>query len=375
MTGQKFTQSPVPPAVRKGLLAAAMLGLLAGLWAGLLRLGINWPLLHPALPMSHGPLMVAGFLGTLICLERSVALGVRWAYAPPALTALGALGVVLRMDDWPGPLLIALGSAGLVVVMTALWNRHRTLYGATLVAGAAAWLGGNLLWLFGATVPSVVVWWMAFLVLTIAGERLELSRLLRLSRPVQALFVACAGVLGAGLFVAVADLALGTRIAGASMIAFALWLLRYDIAWRRLHAGGQARFVAVSLLSGYVWLAVGGALAVLYGGMMAGPRYDAMLHSVFVGFTFAMIFGHAPIVFPAILHIPLAYRPRFYAHLVLLHVTLLMRVAGDLLGIWPLRTWGGVLNVVVLLLFLFSTAAAVLQARRSSLALAPVADG
>ena len=153
MSAQAKGRLPIPAAVRKGLLVAAMLGLLAGMWAGLLRLGTGWPVLHPALPISHGPLMVAGFLGTLICLERAVAVGGRWAYAPPAVTALGALMVVMRFGGWAGPLLIALGSAGLAAVMMALWNRHRTLYGATLIAGAVAWLGGNLLWLFGAHDP------------------------------------------------------------------------------------------------------------------------------------------------------------------------------------------------------------------------------
>ena len=184
-----------PAALRKGLLIAAIISLLAGMWAGLLRLGTGWPVLHPALPMAHGPLMIAGFLGTLICLERAVAVGGRLAYIPPIATALGAVLVVARYGGWAGPFLITLGSAGLVLVMAALWKRHLTLYGATLVAGAAAWLGGNLLWLFGTPVPGVVIWWIGFMVLTIAGERLELSRLLRLSRDVQALFVACGALL------------------------------------------------------------------------------------------------------------------------------------------------------------------------------------
>lgn len=215
---------------------------------------------------------------------------------------------------------------------------------------------------------------MAFVVLTIAGERLELSRLLRLSVNAQRLFVTCASPLTTGVFVAVTDLAWGTRLAGAGMIAFALWLLRYHIAWRRLWAGGQARFVAVCLLSGYVWLAVGGVLAIRYGGFMAGPYYDAMLHSVFVGFAFAMIFGHAPIVFPAILQLPLAYRPGFYVPLILLHITLLLRIAGDLLLISSWRTWGGILNAAVILLFAANTAAAVLHQRRSSSASVIPAD-
>jgi hypothetical protein len=51
----------------------AALALLAGLWAGLLRLGWLLPSLSLRLPAQHGPLMVSGFLGTLISLERAVA--------------------------------------------------------------------------------------------------------------------------------------------------------------------------------------------------------------------------------------------------------------------------------------------------------------
>ena len=51
-----------------------VLALLAALWAGLLRLGWRLPPLQPQLAGAHGPLMVVGFLGTLIALERAVAL-------------------------------------------------------------------------------------------------------------------------------------------------------------------------------------------------------------------------------------------------------------------------------------------------------------
>ena len=59
---------------RLPLLAMGMIALLTGLWAGLLRLGWDLPLLRPTFPALHGPLMVSGFLGTLIGLERAVAL-------------------------------------------------------------------------------------------------------------------------------------------------------------------------------------------------------------------------------------------------------------------------------------------------------------
>jgi hypothetical protein len=63
-----------------------------------------------------------------------------------------------------------------------------------------------------------------------------------------------------------------------------------------------------------------------------------------------------------VLGLPLAFLPLFYLHLVLLHLSLLARVLGDLLGSHPLRQWGGLLNVVALLLFLAST---IIAARRS----------
>lgn len=57
---------------RLPLMAVVLFALLAALWGGLLRLGWRWPALRPVLPVAHGPLMVSGFLGTLIGLERAL---------------------------------------------------------------------------------------------------------------------------------------------------------------------------------------------------------------------------------------------------------------------------------------------------------------
>ena len=73
-----------------GIGAAA---LLFGLWTGLARLGLMLPGGTPALAEFHGALMISGFLGTLISLERAVAIGRYWAYGAPALSALGALAL------------------------------------------------------------------------------------------------------------------------------------------------------------------------------------------------------------------------------------------------------------------------------------------
>ena len=62
---------------RAWLLLPAGLSLLAGIDAGLLLLEVPAPVGSRHLPDVHGPLMVLGFLGTLIALERAVALRCR----------------------------------------------------------------------------------------------------------------------------------------------------------------------------------------------------------------------------------------------------------------------------------------------------------
>jgi hypothetical protein len=345
------------------LLGAALVLLLFALWAGLLRLGWGWPVLLPGLPMAHGPLMVNGFLATLIGLERAVALQVRWAYFAPLLTVVGVILLLAGGGHVVGLGVVLLGNLMLLVIMGKLYTIHPTIDVVVIASGVALGFIGNLLWLLGTPIPHLVLWWMGFLVLTIAGERLELSRLLRLSKPVIALFLSALILFVIGLVVARLWFVAGVRVSGFALLAIAAWLLTYDIARRRVKAGGQARFIALALLSGYLWLGVGGLLAMIYGGYLAGPYYDAFLHAVFLGFVFTMIFGHAPIVFPAVLRRPFVYSPRFYSHLLLLHVTLLLRISGDLFLWWPGRQWGGLLNAAVLLLFLANTLTALRSPR------------
>ena len=350
---------------RLPLLALALLALLAAVWAGLLRLGWAWPSWQPALTAAHGPLMVSAFLGTVIGLERAIALGYRVAYLAPALSALGGLVLVAGLPWVWGTRLLLLGSAGLVILFIIIVRRHPAIYTATMALGAVAWLIGNALQTLGQPIYAVVPWWVAFLVLTIAGERLELSRVLRLSRPVIRLFAVAAGVFLTGVIASVWVYDIGVRLGGLGLLALAAWLLRYDLARRNIRQRDLTRFIAVCLFSGYLWLGAGGLLWLVYGGVMTGPIYDAILHSIFLGFVFAIIFGHAPLIFPSVLGRPMAYLSWFYAPLVVLHMSLLLRVAGDLAGLPAARQWGGLLNGVALLLFLGLTAAALILGRRT----------
>jgi hypothetical protein len=123
--------------------------------------------------------------------------------------------------------------------------------------------------------------------------------------------------------------------------------------------------MAVACLAGYAWLAFGGAIAIVYGGVTVGPRYDAVLHTALLGFVMSLVFAHAPLVFPTILAIALPYRSAFYVHLAVLHLSLSLRVAGDLVvALTPLRAWGALFNAVAILLFVGNVVRSAVLARR-----------
>ena len=121
---------------RLPLLALGMLALLTGLWAGLARLGWAVPLPRSGFSSLHGPLMVSGFLGTLISLERAVALGRPWAYAAPLLTGLGGVGLIVGAPLLAAQWLMLAGSLGLVAIFAAIIRRHPALYTFTMGGGS-----------------------------------------------------------------------------------------------------------------------------------------------------------------------------------------------------------------------------------------------
>ena len=162
-----------------------------------------------------------------------------------------------------------------------------------------------------------------------------------------------AGLFLAGVILTLAAIQVGVRLAGLGLLGLAIWLLWFDLARRNLrHPIPLTRYIARCLYAGYFWLGLGGILSLWYGAVITGPAYDAVLHSIFIGFVISMIFGHAPIILPALLNRLLPYHPSFYLGLVLLHASLLLRIAGDLGGWDLLGQWGGLLNEISILLFL-----------------------
>ncbi len=354
---------------RVPFLMMALVTLIGAMWAGLVRVGWNLPAAARAPLGEHGPLMVVGFVGTVIGLERAVALGRKWAYAAPLLTGLGGITLLAVPGSALGPLLITSGAMVFVVVMGALARRQAGAVMLIMGLGAACWVIGNVLWLRGWPVYQVVNWWAAFPLLTIVSERLELSRFVKVSRPAFAVLYGAAALTLAGVVAAASMPLTGTRLWGAGLMGMALGLLRHDPARRRLNEKGLPRFIAVGLLLGYVWMVAAGVVFIVAGPTTSGYAYDAAYHMLFLGFIFSMIFVHAPIVFPSITGVDIPFRPLFYVHLILLHASLLWRVAGDAFAWLPWRQWGALLNAVAIVLFflvtMLTTVSSVIGAKRA----------
>ena len=347
------------PLQRVPLLMLGFVALFAGAAAGLVRLA--WPM--PGLAVSaaglHGPLMACGFFGVVIALERAVALSRLWAYLGPLAAGLGTLLALAGAVQWASWLYV-LGGLVLLLASLDVFRRQRALFTLTLVLGALAWVVGNVLWAAGMTVHQVVPWWMAFLVLTIAGERLELSRFMPPSPTATRVFAGILGAIVIGLLAT--HTSGGIRLLGAALLVLSIWLVKQDIARRTVRGKGLTRFVAVCLLSGYLWLAVGSSVLLWSGGLLPGTStYDAALHAIMLGFVFSMVFGHAPIIFPAVLRVPVPYHAWFYGPLAVLHVSLLVRLAGDASGQFALTRLGGALNALALIAFIVSTVTAVIR--------------
>lgn len=349
------------------ILMAGFISLMFGMYIGLARLGWSFPLSSATQLALHGPLMVCGFLGTVISLERAVAIGERWAYSAPLASAAGAILLIAGINPSLGALLAVIASAILSVVSIKIFFMQRELFTFTLLIAALCWLLGCILWLCGFSLAQVLPWWMGFLIITIVGERLELSRFMRPTYGSKILFVFALLLFLAGAGCASLSAWPDFHLLSASLIAMMLWLMRNDIVRHTIKQQGLTRYIAAALICGYAWLLLAGVIGLSLPQLYAGSSYDAFTHAIFLGFVFSMIFGHAPIIFPAITKVKIPYHPSFYLPLILLQVSLLLRLSGDFIYMANLRKAGGILHAISIVLFILVLAVSVFRNKNKSL--------
>jgi hypothetical protein len=327
-------------------LAAGAGSLAVGLWVGLARLGLALPGGMPAPAELHAALMISGFLGTVISLERAVAIGRWWAYAAPALSAIGAATLIVGAPAFASGAFLLAGIA-LTLNSGTVVARQPALFTVILTVAAACWVGGTIVWIKGAPAAAVAGWWLAFLVLTIAAERLELSRLLSPPRASQLTFIFTVALIIIGMMRG--ELAgEAAPFSGVGLVAVTVWLVRHDIALRTIRLSAQPRFSAACLLAGYFWLGLAGLLLLVAPPGVTVFSYDATVHAVTIGFILSMIFGHAPIILPAVTGLRVRYSAAAYVPLVLLHLSVLLRIAADLFEQIEMRIISGPITVIAL---------------------------
>lgn len=321
------------------MLPLMMASLLLGIAGGWLRLGYVGLPLAPTAAM-HGALMLGSFMSSLIVLERAMVMPQRaWLIFP--LVNVGS-AIPFLLGNWTlGSTFLLIGSFGLFAMMYLQISRFKMMYLWVMGIGAAGLVAGNGLLLIGFQVPKTLPYWVFFILLTIVGERMELSKFMPVSAPARKTLLVLLGLfLG---FTILPFHSMAAYFQGATLLGIAIWLLRYDMARLLLAKTGQFQYIGWGLVSGYFWLALAALIAVFQQGHPL--QYDLYIHAFFLGFAFSMIWAHAPIVFPLVINRKVdIYHPAMWVGWIFFQTTLLLRIFGGLFQNFDLRKWAAVAN-------------------------------
>ena len=286
-------------------------GLLAtGIIGGLLRAGVSVPGLgETAWPsravLAHAFLMISGFMGTVIGIERAIAVKARPAFAAPAASGLAGL-LMLAGAAFAAARVAVLAAIAFIAVNLYVFSRQRAAHTALLLAGAAAWLVGNLLHALGSRPGAVIPWWF---------HR----------------FDGC------------------SRSHGHPPPPTPPAL-----------SPPSLRRLALCLLIGYAWLGISGLAWMATA--LGHPVRDVALHALGIGFIFSMMLGHAPVILPALARVKVAFSWFFHVPLALLHISLGARLFHGPFDSSMLRL-GAAGNAAAIVLFVMTMAGSALAWR------------
>lgn len=298
------------------------------------------------LQVHHGELIVFGFLAPLLMTERY--LGATAFSLSPAvrfMPFLAVAGVVLKLVYWFTIVYVLNVLATLAVAVAVVMYIYllvkvsrqsaQPLPFQYMVLGALALLAGVIIALVRSPVanPAFTLLLISFPVLTIIGERVELSRFLSPRAHARARWGFWAAA-AASLLLVIRTGGIGggyLLMAWAVLLALAAApLLRPELTLVRLGQRGLHRYLGRHLVMAYIWLLVG-LVIILLGGERY-PLYDAGAHAVAIGFVFTMIFAHAPVIAPVILNGAIREERLGYYPLALLSLSVVMRVVGQALN-------------------------------------------
>lgn len=341
---------------RLPFILAALISLIIGLWAGLIRIGWSIPV-NTATP-HHGAIMVGGFLGTLIALEKIIPLRKKWLFFIPGASAASVIFFFLNLPLISIILLIFSG-AGLTCVLFTYFLRNRSIEYLLMSSGGLCWMIGNILLFHTNFYPIAVPWWIGFTLLIITAERLELMKFLPVEKKSYRWLYTLLSIFFISLVLSFHGT--GKIITGCALAGIAIWLMKFDVIGITIRKNELPKFVAIALLCGYFALLLTGIFSFSLASQAMG--FDAVVHTFFIGFVFSMIFAHGPIILPGILGISVKpFSRQLYGWLFLLHSSWLIRLAADVHIDFEWRRISGIVATVAI--FGYFITIAIVTARR-----------
>jgi len=345
------------------LLVAAMMNLVIGMLSGLGRLG--WSVPMPESYTHHGAIMVGGFLGSLIALEKIIPLKRPWFFIGPMLS--GSSIFVFIMGD--PQVAIGLQLTASIIFLLVYFTYLRAQYSVYLLlatVGALCWTIGTAMLFRKTFYPMVFPWYVGFLLFTIVSERLELTRFLPVTAMNRNLLYAFMMLFIIGILMPFHGM--GVYLAGTSLILVSAWLMRHDVIRLTIRKDGLTRFTAIVLLCGYVVLMLEGMFLLLIGDIPFG--YDMIVHTFFLGFVFCMIFAHGPIILPGVLGLSVKpYHPLLYVPVVMLLASLAARLLADAyllpLSYRSLSGWSAMAGILIYFVMMATLTVRAVLSRRT----------
>jgi hypothetical protein len=283
----------------------------------------------------------------------------KWPMILP-LIMVASLPALLFQNSTLAYQLLILGSFGYVIISIQIALGYKFTADFLVLIGALFQLLANVVLYITHSYPMAFAGWMLFLIFTIVGERLNLTRFLPVTKFDKIELFGWLILLS----ISTAFYHFGSALfVGISFIGLGQWLLRNDIAIINISKTGSYKFLGYALISAYLWLIITGIISFQKQG---NPfLYDALLHAFFIGFAFNMIMAHAPIIFPGILKINVKpYHSILFVWLGLLNFSLLLRIIGDFTQNGLFRKSGGLINGLAIMAYLGNIAFLVIKQKQ-----------
>ena len=144
----------------------------------------------------------------------------RWGYLAPLLSGAGTMAILDGEPAHVSVRLYTLGSLAYLAVSASFLRRVVNLSVGLLIFAGAFLVAGNVTWLMHGWDFRVILWWIGFLLITIAGERFELTHNFMGSnaKSAQSALLFCVSFFSAGTLAFQFHIEHGYRMCGAGMM-------------------------------------------------------------------------------------------------------------------------------------------------------------